>query len=80
MALKPVEAKKAHWQIAMKQLIDAAEGRNFNMHARIGEADIARPVAFSHSQDPKQTKTDQFEVFVIGGGKYVPLATPPIGP
>jgi hypothetical protein len=25
-----------HWQIAMEQLIDAAEGRNFIMHARIG--------------------------------------------
>jgi hypothetical protein len=24
------------WQIAMEQLIDAAEGRNFIMHARIG--------------------------------------------
>ena len=24
-----------HWQIAMEQLIDAAEGRNFIMHARI---------------------------------------------
>jgi hypothetical protein len=24
-----------HWQIAMGQLIDAAEGRNFTMHARI---------------------------------------------
>ena len=24
-----------HWQLAMEQLIDAAEGRNFAMHARI---------------------------------------------
>ena len=24
-----------HWQIAMEQLIDAAEGRNFIIHARI---------------------------------------------
>jgi hypothetical protein len=24
-----------HWQLAMAQLIDAAEGRNFIMHARI---------------------------------------------
>jgi hypothetical protein len=24
-----------HWQLAMEQLIDAAEGRNFSMHARI---------------------------------------------
>ncbi|MGB6396498.1 MAG: hypothetical protein WBF73_12530 [Bradyrhizobium sp.] len=24
-----------HWQIAIEQLIDAAEGRNFIMHARI---------------------------------------------
>jgi hypothetical protein len=24
-----------HWQLAMVQLIDAAEGRNFTMHARI---------------------------------------------
>jgi hypothetical protein len=34
----------------------------------------------SVANDPKRTKTDQFEVFIIGGGKYVPLATPPIGP
>ena len=24
-----------HWQLAMEQLIDAADGRNFIMHARI---------------------------------------------
>jgi hypothetical protein len=24
-----------HWQLAMEQLIEAAEGRNFIMHARI---------------------------------------------
>jgi hypothetical protein len=29
-------AAAEHWQIAMEQLIDAAEGRNFIMHARIG--------------------------------------------
>jgi hypothetical protein len=28
-------AAAEHWQIAMEQLIDAAEGRNFIMHARI---------------------------------------------
>lgn len=30
------EAKLPHWQLAMKQLIDAAEDRDFVMHARIG--------------------------------------------
>ena len=29
-------AAAPHWQLAMEQLIDAAEGRNFVMHARIG--------------------------------------------
>jgi hypothetical protein len=36
MALPKREALALHWQIAMEQLIDAAEGRNFLMHARIG--------------------------------------------
>ena len=36
MALPKREAEAEHWQIAMEQLIDAAEGRNFIMHARIG--------------------------------------------
>ncbi len=35
LALPKREAKAEHWQIAMAQLIDAAEGRNFLMHARI---------------------------------------------
>jgi hypothetical protein len=30
------EAAAEHWQIAMEQLIDCAEGRNFLLHARIG--------------------------------------------
>jgi hypothetical protein len=36
MKLPKREADAEHWQIAMEQLIDAAEGRNFIMHARIG--------------------------------------------
>jgi hypothetical protein len=36
IALPKREAQAQHWQIAMEQLIDAAEGRNFIMHARIG--------------------------------------------
>ena len=36
MTLPKREAEAEHWQIAMEQLIDAAEGRNFIMHARIG--------------------------------------------
>jgi hypothetical protein len=36
MALPKREAEAERWQIAMEQLIDAAEGRNFIMHARIG--------------------------------------------
>ena len=38
-----------HWQLAMEQLIDTAEGRNFVMHARIA---VLR--ALNHSlPDPK---------------------------
>jgi hypothetical protein len=36
LALPKREAEAEHWQVAMEQLIDAAEGRNFIMHARIG--------------------------------------------
>jgi hypothetical protein len=36
IALPKREAAADHWQVAMEQLIDAAEGRNFIMHARIG--------------------------------------------
>jgi hypothetical protein len=35
MALPKKVHDAPHWQIAMEQLIDAAEGRNFTMHARI---------------------------------------------
>ena len=35
LALPKREAAAEHWQLAMAQLIDAAEGRNFIMHARI---------------------------------------------
>ena len=39
-------AAAPHWQLAMEQLIDAAEGRNFVMHARIG---VLR--ALNHDRD-----------------------------
>jgi hypothetical protein len=35
MALPKKVHDAPHWQLAMAQLIDAAEGRNFIMHARI---------------------------------------------
>ena len=35
MALPKKVHDAPHWQLAMAQLIDAAEGRNFAMHARI---------------------------------------------
>jgi hypothetical protein len=35
LALTKREAAAEHWQLAMAQLIDAAEGRNFILHARI---------------------------------------------
>ena len=35
MALPKKVHDAPHWQLAMEQLIDAAEGRNFVMHARI---------------------------------------------
>ena len=35
MALPKKVHDAPHWQIATEQLIDAAEGRNFIMHARI---------------------------------------------
>jgi hypothetical protein len=35
MALPKKAHDAPHWQLAMEQLIDAAEGRNFIMHARI---------------------------------------------
>jgi hypothetical protein len=34
MALPKKVHDAPHWQIAMEQLIDAAEGRNFIVHAR----------------------------------------------
>jgi hypothetical protein len=36
MALPKNLSETEPWQIAVEQLIDAAEGRNFIMHARIG--------------------------------------------
>src|SRR5260370_115268 len=50
MALPKKASDTEPWQIAMEQLIDAAEGRNFIMHARIG---MMR--ALNHGNPPPET-------------------------
>lgn len=42
-ALPKRVAASEPWRIATKQLIDAAEGRNFIMHARIARAEGIEP-------------------------------------
>ena len=53
-------AAAEHWQIAMEQLIDAAKGRNFIMHARIGMLRALNhgnpPSASTPSRKPRLTR------------------------
>lgn len=45
--LKSAEQRQAHWQLAVETLINAAEGRDFVMHAR-----IAMMRALNHGKPP----------------------------
>jgi hypothetical protein len=56
MALSPRLAAQPHWQLAMAHLIDAAEGRDFIMHARIAmlrALNAGRPPAPRAPRRPK---------------------------
>ena len=58
--------KKAHdapyWQLAMEQLIDAAEGRNFIMHARIAVLKALNHGKPSPASEPRRKAVKKYRV------------------
>jgi hypothetical protein len=61
--LSNAEQESQHWQLAIEQLIDAAEGRNFVMQARIG---LLKALTRGHLRPepppPRKTVTKSYKV------------------
>jgi hypothetical protein len=51
-----------HWQLAMEQLIDAAEGRNFIMHARIAVLKALNHGKPSPASEPRRKAFKKYRI------------------